>query len=176
MAMKKHAVLYARPCTLKQANELVGQIHRHHKPVQGHRFSIAAYLHHRYAVGDLMNELVGVAIVGRPVGRMVDQYDACEVTRLATNGTKNACSFLYAKCARAAEAMGFEFIQTYTLESEPGTSLRAAGWDCDGVVRKNGVGWNNRKGRRDDQPTETKVRWRKRFVRIDLWQRPQDNG
>lgn len=112
------AGLTARPATLKQANELVKQLHRHHKPVTGHRFSIAAFC------GDT---LVGCAIVGRPVARLVDQYNVCEVVRLVTDGTKNACSFLYARCARAAEAMGFDFIQTYTLPEEGGASLRAAG-------------------------------------------------
>lgn len=146
--------LKARPCTLKQANELIELLHRHHKPVRGHRFSIAAYL------GE---SLVGIAVVGRPVGRGVPQYDTCEVTRLATDGQKNACSFLYARCAAAAAAMGFSFIQTYILDSEPGTSLRAAGWTNEGVVRKNGKGWNNRPGRREDQPQCAKLRWRKYF-------------
>lgn len=146
--------LKASPCTLKQANELIEELHRHHKPVQGHRFSIAAYIG---------TDLIGVAVVGRPVARMVDQYNIAEVTRLATDGTRNACSFLYSRCARAAEAMGFDAIQTYILESEPGTSLKASGWRCDGVVRRDGVGWNNRPGRRTDQPISRKIRWSKRF-------------
>lgn len=147
--------LVARPCTLKQANALVDSIHRHHDPVVGHRFSIAAYLD---------GALVGVAIVGRPMGRAVPQYTTCEVVRLATDGTPNACSFLYSRCARAAEAMGFDFIQTYILESEPGTSLRAAGWTNEGQVRKDGKGWTNRPGRKEKN-TGPKVRWRKYFTK-----------
>lgn len=146
--------LEARPLTLKQANELVTELHRHHKKVTGHRFSIGAFRDDAF---------VGAAIIGRPVGRAVPQYTACEVTRLVTDGSKNVCSFLYARAARAAQAMGFSFIQTYTLESEPGTSLRASGWTCEGVVRKNGKGWNNREGRKTCQPTEAKLRWRKYF-------------
>ena len=59
--------------------------------------------------------------------------------------------------------MGFLFIQTYILEEETGASLRAVAWTCDGVVRKDGKGWNNRAGRRTDQPVSTKVRYRKHF-------------
>lgn len=149
--------LRARPLTLAQANGLVAFWHRHHKPVQGHRFSIGAYVE----IHNFIEEDVGVVIVGRPVARAVDQYRIAEVTRLATDGTKNVCSFLYARAAQAAKAMGFQSIQTYTLASEPGTSLRAAGWECEGSPRPDGRGWSNRGGRRTDQPTETKVRWRK---------------
>jgi hypothetical protein len=144
--------LRAQPLTLAQANELVAQLHRHHKPTRGHRFSIGAYDGDRF---------VGAVIVGRPVARMVDQYAVAEVTRLVTDGTRNACSFLYGRAAQAAQAMGFEAIQTYTLPEEGGASLRAVGWDCDGVVRRDGHGWQSREGRRDDQPTQAKVRWRR---------------
>lgn len=144
--------LTARPLTLAQANERVACLHRHHKPAQGHRFSIGAFLD---------GQCVGAVIVGRPVARCVDQYLVAEVTRLATDGTKNSCSFLYARAARAAEAMGFTRIQTYTLPEEGGASLRAAGWICEGSPRRDGVGWQNREGRRSDQPTSTKVRWAK---------------
>lgn len=147
--------LRAVPCTLRQANDLIASLHRHHKPVRGHRFSIAAY------DGD---KLVGVAIVGRPVARALPAYECAEVTRLATDGTRNACSFLYARCAKAAEAMGFRYIQTYTLMSEPGASLRAVAWTDEGQVRPDGEGWNNRSGRRSDQPTEPKRRWRRYFT------------
>jgi hypothetical protein len=143
------------PLTLKQANAAVDLLHRHHKPAQGHRFSLG--------VVDETGVLHGAAIVGRPVARAVDQYKVAEVTRLVTDGTKNACSILYAAAARACRAMGFESIQTYTLEEEPGTSLRAAGWDCLGVVRKDGKGWGSREGRRNDQPTSPKLKWEKRL-------------
>jgi hypothetical protein len=142
----------AVPLTLKQANEVVAQLHRHHKPVQGHRYSIGA---------EHEGRLVGAVIIGRPVARCVPQYEVAEVTRLVTDGTKNACSFLYARAAQAASAMGFTIIQTYVLEEEPGTSLRAAGWTCDGVVRRDGDGWTSRANRRTDQPTTPKARWHK---------------
>ena len=137
------------PVSLREANAFVGEHHRHHKPVVGHKFSIGA------AVNDA---LVGVVIVGRPVARKVDYHAVAEVTRLATDGTPHACSLLYAAAARAAKAMGYKKIQTYTLESEPGTSLRAAGWTDDGLTK--GGQWKHTAGpRRTDQPICPKRRW-----------------
>lgn len=134
---------------LADANRFVERLHRHHKPVQGHRFSIGA---------EKDFDLVGVAIVGRPVARKTDQRNVVEVTRLCTDGTPNACSFLYSACARAAKALGYQRIQTFILESEPGVSLKATGW-TQGHVSKGGKGWQSRDGRREDQPTENKVLW-----------------
>ena len=81
------------PINLDEANAFVAQYHRHHKPVVGHKFSIGAF------DGD---RLVGAVIVGRPVSRMRDDGATLEVTRLCTDGTRNACSFLYGCAARAA--------------------------------------------------------------------------
>lgn len=138
------------PLSLRQANALVDELHRHHKPARGCRFCIGAL------EGD---RVVGAAIVGRPVGRKVDQWSVAEVTRLVTDGTPNACSFLYGACARIARAMGFRKIQTYILASEPGTSLKAAGWVKETDTR--GGDWNrpSRGERRTDQPQEPKQRW-----------------
>jgi hypothetical protein len=143
--------LRVKPLTLKQANAAVGEWHRHHKLAVGHRWSIGVY------AGD---ELVGAAIVGRPVARLTPQYSIAEVSRLVTNGTKNGCSILYAACARAARAMGFDEIQTFILADEPGTSLRAAGWQEDPKV-SDGGDWNrpSRTGRRKDQPAGKKRRF-----------------
>lgn len=148
--------LRQRPATLKQANALIAAMHRHHKPVQGHRFSIL--------VEDGAGTIHGACVVGRPVARMTDPYNVAEVTRLVTDGHKNACSFLYAAAARAADAMGFDHIQTFILESELGTSLRAAGWELDPGY-SGGGDWNSpsRGGRRTDQPQEPKQKWVKRF-------------
>jgi hypothetical protein len=104
---------------LAEANAFVAEHHRHHKPVVGHLFSLGAALDDR---------IVGAVIVGRPVSRFRDDGRTAEVTRLCTDGTKNACSFLYGAAARAAFALGFGRIGTYILASEPGTSLTAAGW------------------------------------------------
>ena len=146
------------PVTLAEAKAFVGREHRHHAPPVGHRFSIGAQDGTR---------LVGVVVVGRPVARMHDDGATAEVTRLATDGTKNACSLLYAAAARAAQAMGYGRIQTYILASEPGTSLKAAGWVCEGPA--GGGEWKRTdaspdlfgRTRRVDQPMEGKVRWAK---------------
>jgi len=114
-----HLKLHHVRIGLDEANAFVERHHRHHKPVVGHLFSIGA------ADGD---EIVGVVIVGRPVSRFRDDGVTAEVTRLCTDGTRNACSFLYGASARAAFALGFKRIGTYILATEPGTSLTAAGW------------------------------------------------
>lgn len=138
------------PCELTEANEFVRQHHRHHKPVPGHKFSLA--------VVDEAEQVRGVAIVGRPVARMRDDGWTLEVVRLATDGCENACSALYAACWRAVKAMGYQRLGTYILASEPGTSLRAAGWR---LVRSAGGGSWSRKDRPrvDLHPTQEKLLW-----------------
>ncbi len=111
------------PITLADANAFVLQHHRHHKPVVGHILSIA--------IADA-EKVVGVAIVGRPVARMLQDGWTAEVTRLATDGSKNACSMLYGAAWRACRALGYRKLVTYTLPEEGGVSLRAAGWTCIG--------------------------------------------
>lgn len=107
------------PISLADANAFVALHHRHHKPVVGHKFSLAAIKGGR---------IVGVAIVGRPVARLRDDGATLEVTRLCTDGTRNACSFLYGAAAKAAFALGFQRLGTYIMPDEGGASLRAAGW------------------------------------------------
>jgi hypothetical protein len=142
-------VLEIRPIELKQANEFVAVLHRHHKPVTGHRFSISCWRDGR---------LVGVATCDRPVARMTNPLVVLEVTRLCTDGTPHACSCLYAACARAGAAIGYVKIQTFILESEPGTSLRAAGWVFDGL--SGGGSWSRpSRGRADDAPLVQNQRW-----------------
>lgn len=132
---------------LDEANAFVREHHRHHKPVVGHVFSLGAALDGR---------IVGVAIVGRPVSRHRDDGMTAEVTRLCTDGTKDACSFLYGAAARAAFALGFARIGTYILASEPGTSLTAAGWRNLG--ERGGGSWSvPSRPRVDKHPTQTKL-------------------
>jgi len=143
------------PCTLSQANEIVESFHRHHKRAQGHRFSILARDNND-------NEIAGIAIVGRPVARMCDKDFTAEVTRLCVHdGRPNACSFLYASAARICKEMGFRKIQTYILDEEPGTSLKASGWVKE--AESPGGQWKHTDGkeRRTDQPTGKKSRWAK---------------
>ena len=139
------------PISLKDANAFVTAHHRHHKPVVGHKFSIGCVLNER---------LVGVAIVGRPVSRYLDNGRTLEVNRLCSTGEKNVCSFLYGAAARAAKALGYEKIITYTLDTEPGTSLRAAGWACAGPA--GGKRWTGkRKPTVDLYPAQMKLRYEK---------------
>ena len=139
------------PISLKDANAFVAEHHRHHKPVVGHKFSIGCALDGR---------LVGVAIVGRPVSRHLDDGLTLEVNRLCTTGEKNACSMLYTAAARAARAMGYQKIITYTLDTEPGISLRAAGWSC--VGKAGGKRWTGkRKPDMDLYPPQMKLRYEK---------------
>ena len=138
------------PISLRKANEVVTQLHRHHKPSRGHKFSIALLKDSVY---------VGIAICGRPVARGSDDGLTLEVARLCTDGTPNACSKLYGACARVAKEMGYVKIQTYILQSEPGTSLKASGWIMEAVTA--GGQWKRTDGviNRTDQPTEPKQRW-----------------
>ena len=139
--------LMRAPLTLQAANEFVAAHHRHHKPVVGHKFSIGATLD---------DTLVGAVIVGRPVSRMRDDGRTLEVTRLCTDGTRNACSFLYGAAARAAFALGYQRIGTYILASEPGTSLTATGWRLVGETA--GGSWSRvSRPRNDDAPTTPKL-------------------
>lgn len=137
------------PLELSEANAFVAQQHRHHKAVVGHKFSIGA-------VKD--GKIVGVVIVGRPVSRRRQDGMTLEVTRCCTDGTRNACSFLYGIARRAAFALGFTRLGTYTLPEEGGASLRAAGWKLIG--ERGGGSWNQPgRPRVDKAPTQTKMLW-----------------
>ena len=143
-----------KPITFKAACEFVKAHHRHHKAPIGHKFSIGC---------TLKDKLLGVIMCGRPVARALDDGYTLEVNRLCTLGGKNVCSFLYSAAARCGKAMGYTKIITYILEEEKGISLRASNWVCDGVVRKDGKGWNNRVGR-DNANTGAKTRWHKELA------------
>lgn len=144
---KGYSALRLVPTSLKEANEFVSQHHRHHKPCVGHKFSIA--------IAD--NEVRGVAIVGRPVSRMADDGWTLEVNRCCTDGVKNGCSMLYGAAWRAAKAMGFKRLITYTLPNEGGTSLRAAGWR---LVGEAGGGQWTRESRPRVETEHAQKKWR----------------
>lgn len=163
-----------RFCELKQANEFVGRLHRHHKPVQGHRFSIR--------VESDSGDVLGVLIAGRPVSRFHNPSEVLEVTRVCVSeGAKNACSMLYGAAARIAREMGFLHIQTFILEEETGTTLRASGWVYESDTP--GRQWVHSDGRprRTDQPNTPKQRWGKelnvnREAKIRHHQEAYDRG
>jgi hypothetical protein len=109
----------AVPLHLREANEFVAQHHRHNLPTVGGKFAVGA--------ADDEGKLVGVAVAGRPVARRLDDGTTLEVLRVCTDGTPNACSFLYARCANIARLMGYEWLITYTLACEGGASRHACG-------------------------------------------------
>lgn len=133
-------MLSIRPIGLRAANAYVDEVHRHHGSARGHKFSVACYDGER---------LVGVAIVGRPVARALDDGFTVEVNRLATDGTPNACSMLYGAAWRAWKAMGGRRIVTYILDTEPGTSLKAAGWTMTAAAAARPTGWNSQARERE---------------------------
>lgn len=126
------------PIDFDEANRFVERQHRHSVPTQGHKFSVGC------AVGD---RIVGVGMVGRPVSKGLQDGWTLEALRVCTDGTPNACSKLYATCWRACRAMGYRKMITYTLKTEPGSSLLAAGFRIVGEV----------KARSWDTPTRPRV-------------------
>lgn len=140
------------PLSLREANEFVLNFHRHNKPTQGGKFAIGC-LHD--------DRLVGVAIVGRPIARMLSDGWTAEVTRLcvAPNAPRNACSFLYGRCWRIWQQMGGTRMVTYTLQTESGASLKGAGWKIVGVTKPQS--WSRAERRRQWQDIfgQPKFRW-----------------
>lgn len=141
-----------RPITFRQACDFVAEHHRHHRPTVGCKFCVGLYDN---------DKLVGVAICGRPVGRNLDDGFTCEVNRLCTDGTYNACSMLYGACCRVAKEMGYKKIITYILESENGASLKASNFICEG--KAGGVKWNGIRDTGQSYPHEMKTRWSRRL-------------
>jgi hypothetical protein len=115
-------VLEIVPVTFRQACAFVTELHRHNRAPRGHKFSIGL---------ESDGVLVGVVMVGRPVARALDDRRTAEVNRTCTDGTANANSMLYGAAWRAAKAMGYVRVYTYTQADESGASLRAAGWRID---------------------------------------------
>ena len=147
--------LAVAPTTLREANEFVANFHRHSKPTQGGRFAIAAVFD---------QNIVGVAIVGRPVSQTLQDGLTAEITRLCVSkdAPKNTCSFLYGRCWRIWQQMGGNRMITYTLQSETGTSLKGAGWTVMGQVKPHDR-WTKKGGNREWQPVygQLKFRWEK---------------
>lgn len=160
-AMPPHTDLRLVPITRAEARRFIAQHHRHAKPP-----AVAIC-----QVGVAKDEqLVGVALVARPLARKLCDGTTAEISRIATDGTPNACSMLYAACARAAKALGYQRILTYTLESEPGASLRASSFvQDDGFYGSdNPARWETQRTPRSQahdlfgtptMPTQRKRRW-----------------
>ena len=140
------------PCSLKEAQAFAQRHHRHRSRRALGKFAVGV------AKGE---EMVGVAIVSRPRARHLDDGWTLEVTRLCVlEGQPNACSMLYGASWRAARAMGYTRMVTYTLDSEPGTSLLAAGWRVVAEVKARTRGWDTpSRPRVDAEPHQAKLRW-----------------
>jgi hypothetical protein len=132
--------LVITPINFDEANAFVAAHHRHHRPVVGAKFCIA--------VSDGNSSVRGVAIVGRPVARRLDDGWTLEVNRCCTDGARNACSMLYGAAWRVSKGLGFSRLITYTLPEEGGASLRASGWRL--VGERGGGNWNTRSRPRID--------------------------
>lgn len=130
----------AIPIELREANAFVAKLHRHHTPVYRDKLRIGA-------INDCGN-LCGVIQLARPVSRNLDDGKTIEVVRCCTDGTQNACSFLYSRAARIAKEMGYIKIITYILESEDGASLKASGWICE-ARNVGGGSWDRPSRRRE---------------------------
>jgi len=135
------------PIKQKEAKAYIDKYHRHHKSPVGSIFQIAV---------EHEGEVVGVAMVGRPVSRHLDNGWTLEVNRLCTNGKKNACSMLYSACWRVTKNLGYIKLITYILEDENGASLKASNWTCIG--QRGGGSWNVKsRPRVDTHPTQYKI-------------------
>mgnify|MGYP001183478322 CR=1 FL=1 len=139
------------PCSLADARAFTAAHHRRLPTAgPGHLWSIGV------AVGATP---VGVAIVGRPVARMLDDGWTVEVTRCTTDGTKNACSMLYAAVWRGAQARGYLAATTMTDADEDGASLRGAGWRVETTERPERSGWDCPTRKRPNTSNPARLRW-----------------
>ena len=160
-------------CSRKEAQGYIENTHRHHGAALGDLFCLAA-------CETTTGKVRGVATVGRPVARHLQDGWTVEVNRLATDGCKNACSALYGAAWRVARSMGYRRIVTYTLASESGASLRAVCWRRDDLPARCPKGWASRPDRATLHLESPRVRWiaettdRPPFDR-PLWPEPDDD-
>ncbi len=149
---EQRSKLYIVPLSLERANAFVSLLHRHNKAVPGAKFCLG--------VIDEQGTLRGVAIIGRPVARLLDDGLTLEVNRVATDGSPNTCSALYAAARKTAFAMGHKRLVTYTLQEESGASMRGAGWKRVAETQASPAGWLNRAGRKTQTVYQSnKWRW-----------------
>ena len=139
------------PISFRYACNIVSLFHRHHKPPQGHKFSLGL---------EVEGKMAAIVIVGRPVARGLDDGRTLEITRICVieDGIKNCVSILLGAVCKAAKAMGYQRIVTYILEGEHGSSLKASNFQIDGMVH--GRTWScESRPRQDNHPLDNKVRY-----------------
>lgn len=142
--------LFIVPCNIEDAIAFIKLHHRHLPPPHRSKFAVA--------VADETGKIRGVATVSWPIARFLNDGWTLEVSRCCTDGCPNACSALYAAAWRVTKALGYKKLITYTLATEPGTSLKASGWKCLG--KAGGRPWNHpSRPRVDLHPLQPKLRW-----------------
>lgn len=144
------------PITLKAANDYVHANHRHHDSVVGCKFAIGLK-----KTADGKDKLIGAAICGRPVSRILDDGLTLEVNRLCVEDNEaNGCSMLYSAAVRIARDMGYKKVITYILESESGVSLKASGFTLENA-KCGGEDWGPKRVNKSEKlpPRELKQRW-----------------
>lgn len=149
------------PIDLTMAKRFVNETHRHNEAPLSWRFGVGL------SRGGF---LVGVAMIGRPTGRGLDQKYAVEITRVCVveGASKNSCSMLYGAACRMAKAGGYRVAYTYTLASEDAASVKASGFVVDAELSER-PSWSTASRPRYDEnlfgerkrPTEAKVRWKR---------------
>lgn len=162
-AANRREAMKVVPITLRAARAFIAEHHRHNMPPKGWRFGVGL---------DMNGELMGVATAGQPVSRVLNDGVTLEVTRVCTVGHKNASTMLYGAVCRAAKAMGYERVITYTLDTEPGVSLRAAGFSEVGRGKGSRSWASKTNGGRFEAtlwgkrliPEEDRIRWERRLV------------
>lgn len=162
-ANRREAAMKVVPITLRAARRFIAEHHRHNVPPKGWRFGVGL---------EASGELVGVATAGQPVARILDDGVTLEVTRVCTIGHKNASTMLYGAVCRAAKAMGYERVITYTLDTEHGISLRAAGFQEVGrgkgsrswATKTNGGRYEATLWGQRLIPEEGRIRWERRLA------------
>ena len=153
-AWKEEKSKHIGPITLKDANAFVKANHRHHDSVTGCKFAIGLY-----KKIEEKDALIGTAICGRPVSRMLDDGYTLEINRLCVTEQGNSCSMLYGACCRIAKEMGYKKVITYILESESGTSLKASNFILEDAFC-GGKNWSGKRKRKNNKVLEEmKQRW-----------------
>ncbi len=164
-------MMYLVPVSLDEAKEFVRRIHRHNRPPVSWKFGVGLEKETLADFGqgdEPCQELIGVAIAGRPVARELDKIKTnIEITRVCVHDTKNGNSKLYGAILRAARNLGYRMAYTYTLQSESGASLKASGWVVDAELDARET-WSCQSRHRvqtnmfgeEQRPAEAKIRWK----------------
>ena len=150
--------LEAVPITLQEASAYIDRHHRHNAGPKFHKFSVCLRV-----PGE--PEPVGVAVASTPKARCQMDGETLEINRCCTDPRyADVCSCLYARAIRIGRELGYRRFLTYTLPDESGSSLRAAGFQPDGIVKPSAGGWNSPSRPRDtaQYPAGEKLRWVRR--------------